>query len=42
MSALGCIDEEKIVNQKAYSEVDVGFSGDRIVKKFKFKKLIMQ
>ena len=35
MSALGSIDVEKIENQKAYSEVEVGFSGDRIVKKLK-------
>ena len=40
MSALGSIDVEKIENQKAYSEVHVGFSGDRIVKKLKLKKLI--
>ena len=40
VSALGSIDVEKIENQKAYSEVDIGFSGDRIVKELKFKKLI--
>ena len=34
MSALGSIDVEKI--QKAFSGVDVGVSGDRIVKELKF------
>lgn len=40
MSAFGSIDVENIENQKVYSEVDIGFSADRIVKALKFKKLI--
>ena len=42
MSALGSIDVEKnkLRIKKLNSKVDVGFSGDRILKELKFKKLI--